>query len=293
MKLATLQRHDQATANAILAAAVLANSANSGLPEDVKRITAYEGEVQSVLAEIRTKLNLESSDATPRTQAKIVDYLSSAIDAVVFETKGIDVALQRIGQLGLLSPKAYDVEQPETFKQRFYSLTMSKKLVRDSIGSADEVQHLMTESARDNFAERDAFSLFLKKMVSNRGEPHWLLIQTTRVGMKQVLQAAWRVFPSEVDLSKAQDPKGVLSAFVELFGLKMKVGNVHAKFIDRVQFPKGNIEISLEHAVGIETFFSWSSRAETKIENISEIGIAYGIDLNAYKVMLRKHGYPV
>ena len=145
MNLASLQRHDQATANAILAAAILANSANSGLPKDVERIASYEGEVRSVVAEIRGKLKLGELDTTPNAQAKIFGFLSTAIDEAVFRTKGIDVALQRVGQLGLLSPKAYDVEQPDGFRQHFYPLTMSKKLVRELIGNADEVQHLMVD----------------------------------------------------------------------------------------------------------------------------------------------------
>jgi hypothetical protein len=289
--LTTLERHDPATANAILAAAVLSTATNPGLADDLQRAASYEGDVRLVLDEVRSKLRVERADESSRTKARIVDFLSSAIDRQVFGPgQKIDATLQRVGQLGLLSPSAYTVQQPESFKQRFYSLTFNKRLVREVINEPDEVQHLMTENALDN-DEKDALSLFLKKAVSNKNEAHWLLIQTVRIGMTQVAQSAWRVFPADVDLSKVEDPKGVLRAFVDVFGLNVRVGGTESKFIDVVQYPTGSIQMGMEQRVGVEAFYSWSSRSHTKLENISEIGIAYGINLQAYRAALQSHGY--
>ena len=130
-------------------------------------------------------------------------------------------------------------------------------------------------------------------MVSNKGEAHWLLIQTYRSGMKQIAQSAWRVFPSEVDMSKVEDAKGVLRAFVDVFGMTIKIGTIEAKFIDSVQVVGSELEVAVQSEVGSESFFSWCGRRDPITKLTTEVGIAYRIDLIAYRAMLRRHGYPV
>jgi hypothetical protein len=80
-------------------------------------------------------------------------------------------------------------------------------------------------------------SLFMKQ-VTSRGvhESRWLLVQTNRIGQQHV-QAAWIIFPSDVDLSMASAPIDALIAFVDGFGCPISVGDKKAIFVDPQQFP--------------------------------------------------------
>lgn len=291
MALTVLERHDKPTASAILAAGVLASTANTGLPQDLTPINKYKGEVELLLAEVRQKLNLQGADQSPDALIQIQGYLSKLIDSSVRNDD--DQALNRVAQLGLLSPGAYRVEQPAAFVSRFYSLGVSKSQVQEAVLHADEVQHLLAEVA--NPGEEDSLSLFLKMVPARRkGKAHWLLVQTVRDGIRQIAQAAWRVFPEDVDLRDATNGLDVMKAFAEAFGRNMRVEDFSGKFLSATSIPatQSELRFAVEESPHAETFISWSHRS-TNMVGKKIVGIMYAIDIPRYRESLRAHGFNV
>ena len=294
MQLESLIRYDRPTANNILAAAALATSASPGLEDDQKFIGSYKEEVEAVISEIRGKLNLRSDDLSAKAKLRINEYFSNAFDSAIFQDESRNDALNRAGDLGRLSPNAYDVELTANFKRVFLSLATNKKNVQSTILSPDEYQHLLNENTLVD--DRDNLSLFIKFMPGHgSNEPHWFLVQTVRRGLKQIAQSAWRIFSSDVDLRGVSSPVEALQAFTSAFGVPIKVGDTESTFVDakNVLHGSGAVPIHIDNRGRDEVFFSFSQRAKTTIPNIGQVGIAYCIDIKKYRIALKAHGFNV
>src|ERR1019366_3011887 len=102
----------------------------------------------------------------------------------------------------------------------FSLLSIKPSHVDDAVKHPDDYQHIMDANASDE--GKGKISIFLKKVTAaKRGNDHWLLVQTHRDGLKQIVQSAWRVFPDVVELSEAEKPIDVLKAFVDVFGIEI------------------------------------------------------------------------
>jgi hypothetical protein len=172
----------------------------------------------------------------------------------------------------------------------FYSLGISASHVEDAVKHPDDHQHLMTEGVPEDVK---TLSLFMKRVISRDDRnSRWLLVQTNRIGLQQHVQAAWIIFPSDVDLSMAAAPIDALRAFVEVFGFPISVGDKKALFVDPQQFPfDASVRIDWtgappEHFVN----FSRTVNADTRL---FEVGLAYCIDIPKYRASLKKHGIRV
>jgi len=293
MPLEVLSRYDEKTASAILAAAALSTSAMPSEKED-DLILEHKDQVIELLAEIRRRLRLRTDDQSPTAKASIDDFISNSIDEVVLTAPTAQAALNRAGQAGRLSPGVYKVEQPSSFTEKFYPLTMKKRLVQDVVNHPDDFQHLLNDVATPS--DRDNLSLFLKQVPArNTGQAHWILVQTVRQDTVQIVQSAWRIFASDVDLSHASEPMHVLKQFAAVFGLPVRVGDQVGTFIESTSFLK-DAEVTVGHAVPrseSELFWSYSFRGLTSNPLISKIGVAYCIDITRYKAALRRHGFVV
>src|SRR5262249_17333445 len=89
--------------------------------------------------------------------------------------------------------------------------------------------------------DSDVFSIFMRQSSSQKHDPNWLLVQATCRGYEQVAQSAFRIYPSDVDLTKAKAPVDVLAAFCEVFGVTVHAGDRAAKFIETMNIPKDPI----------------------------------------------------
>ena len=184
----------------------------------------------------------------------------------------------------------YQVIQPKTFSDLFSTLGISANHVEDAVKHPDDHQHLMTEGLPE---DAKTLSLFMKQVVS-RGDSHnrWLLVQTNRIGLQQHVQAAWIIFPSDVDLSMASAPIDALRAFVDVFGCPISVGDKKAIIVDPQQFPyDASVRIDWtgaprEHFVN----FSQTTNVDTRL---FKVGLAYCIDIPKYRASLKRHGIRV
>ena len=133
--------------------------------------------------------------------------------------KGINKkeVIDTAGKFGRLFPSQYTVDQPSAMKT-FYNLAVRPNHVEDAILNPDTYQHLLMS---DKFPENvDDISLFVKKIVKLRSnDDYFLIVQTHRLGSRQIAQSAWRVYLNDIDASEASVPLDLLKLFVNKFGV--------------------------------------------------------------------------
>jgi hypothetical protein len=287
MSLLALEPYDQATAaNILAAAAFLAGPDPKG--GDRSFVDRYSKQAEAVLAEVRDSLSSRRRGA----RISISSFLSDEMDSLLLAPEQTATALERAGQAGRLVPSIYKVVQPNHFRQQFAPLGIKKSDVETAIKQPTDFQHLMTEEAAED--ARDALSLFMRVMRPSGGGVYWLLVQTHRQGIEQRAISAWRVYDGDVDLNSASTPLEVLRAFVERFGLIIRVGPIASKFIEGVDIPTGedgNVKFSFSgeiprgHAV-----FSSVSHVKLVQPSTTIVGIGYSIDLSEYRNSLISRG---
>jgi hypothetical protein len=110
-----------------------------------------------------------------------------------------------------------------------------------------------------------------------------------------VAQSAWRVFPSDVDLSQATSPLDVLKAFVGVFGEIIRIGNQAGKFIEKETYygDAGSLVSMMIPSLRSANFFASVSHVLTTTPGVTNVGVAYCIDMAKYKSAMREHGFNV
>ncbi|MDX2201316.1 MAG: hypothetical protein NW223_01070 [Hyphomicrobiaceae bacterium] len=289
--LRTLKDFDTVTANGVLAAVALSTSADPGI-EKSTLVEQYRHQANAVANEIRSALQLGSGALTRDDQARFDAFLAREIQKNVFANRDPLDALGKAGQAGRLPSSLYKVRVTQQFEQAFRRHGVKKKLVEEAVHLPDDYQHLLNDDAR----ERDTLSLFMKKILPSGKEPHWLLLQTVRQGIIQVAQSAWRVYPADVDLTRAKQPLDVLRAFANVFGVDVKVADKTARFIESVTFmgdpAKPEQYFYFAHQERLKTFMS-ISHVLTTDPGTFRVGIGYCIDLGKYEASLAKRGFNV
>jgi hypothetical protein len=289
MNLATLQGLDQRTAEGVLAAAALATSPDPGMADPLRQ---YSLQAAELLAEIRHHLRIKPDDTSPRSKYAIDNFLAEALRQSILGPGTNTEALKRVGQSGRLAPALYRVVQPNGFADLFYGLGVKANHVDDAVRRPDDYQHLMTE-ALVGTPEEKTISLFMKRVNSrDQRNRHWLLVQTHRTGTDQIAQAAWRLYPSEIDLSQAATPLDALKAFVNVFGCPIKIGDKKTLFIESDTFPC-DTEVKLSWSEAPPEHFWSISVLRDRAKRVFLVGTAYVINISQYRDMLRAHGVQV
>jgi hypothetical protein len=288
MNLNTLENFDRRTAEGVLAAAALATAPNPGVAGVPALLNKYFDEAQAVLTEIRSRLRISVDDDSASARAAVDNVLSGALEGLIINPQNRANVFGRVGQSGRLSPVFYEVVQTAEFKKTFYALGIRSSHVEDAVRHPDDHQHLMTDGLPEN---AKAHSLFMKRIDSkDQRNSHWLLVQTHRVGLNQIAQSAWRIYPDAVDLSEARQPIDVLRMFAEVFGCPISVGDKKAKFVDPQQFPP-HTQVKIDWTgAPREVFVSFS---QTQDAEAFRIGLAYCIDVARYRASLKRHGIKV
>src|SRR5262249_19317598 len=119
----------------------------------------------------------------------------------------------------------------------------------------------------------------------------WLLVQTHRIGVDQVVNAAWMVYPSDVDIDGAQKPIDVLRAFAEAFGCPIGIGDIKSLFLETKLYPPGK-PVTVDWTGAPPDHFVSITHTTDSVGQF-RIGAAYCIDLHRYRAALRSHGIDV
>ena len=183
---------------------------------------------EQLLAEIRRHLHLDAHDDSPATKTKILEYLTREMSNLILAKADISSIKARLGQRGDLKPSLYRITFPDFFGD-IEKRGIRRSHIEEALRQPNAVEHFLTEKrAGANF---DAISLHLRHYVDKAEQRFTLLIQTIRKGDTLLVNAAWRIYHADVDLSQAYSPLAVLQAFVDVYGFECRVGDSHpAKF---------------------------------------------------------------
>lgn len=244
-------------------------------PSDV-RLLAVE--------EIIKSLNLKGIDQFHELKAKLLAFVGNEIRALALESKDISKARKRLGQKGMLSPKAYQVKFAQEFFKFCIPLGVTKNEVVQSIGSPDMFEHFLPEI--EDCPE--AISLYTK-MFKNGADPYTLMVDSRRVGDELNVHFAARVYHSDVDLLAVNSAMDILQAFTDKYGWEITLGSQKGKLIKNFILNGAKFfQIETMHPVGKKTVYRYSFRRLT--DDRIEFSIAYGVDIDLYAEALRSHG---
>jgi hypothetical protein len=155
----------------------------------------------------------------------------------------------------------------------------------------------------------ESVTISIKSVVNKRVEDSFfLLVISDRKGLIQTPLGVFRVYPSDVDLNSMSQPLDLVRAFVATFGLTFRLGNIVSSFmvnevvkreedgpiLDLFDQAEDELEI-LSAPAGtyyLPLIFHGATRFRgTEGEVLSEIFIAFVIDITKYAATLRKHNF--
>lgn len=289
----TLKTLDTRTAQGILANLTLEMMPDPGVPSKVGRHVDAETR-DRLLHELRIRLRLKRDDNSPKARALLYKALAEEISGLALAGSKIKEVKARVGQQGLLSPRLYRIDFSfPNFRIAAEKCGVTRAQAEDAIRHPDSFEHFKPELL--GFDPERATSLFLKAQ-KDGGEFYQLLVLTKRHDDTLTVINAWRVYPSDVDLSRAETPLDVLRAFVESFGIEFKIGGVEKKLFmyERVAVKdKGeHIEVHFDPKIADGDQVVGQAFFEQK-QGVLEVAVAFEIDYIVYAESLRRHGVRV
>ena len=291
--IAVLERFDQVTAAGILARAALSIDGN---PAGGYRLPDEARIRQAVIEEALRSRGFNPHDRRPEALAELGDILDSEIDSLV-PTVNQTAALERLAERGDLPPDLFEVEVIKNISDfHGYHFPAEQALIEATVRSPDQEQHYGAHPT-----ERDApflISLFAKFFPDRYpGRSFTMLVAGQRVGMKLVVHQAWRIYPTDVDISGAKALVDVLKGFAEIFGVNQEVGSTKGKFILTTDLGgRSDLEGSWQNAEG-ETDkkgrreISVSFFYQQAVKGPLQAALVVAIDLVKYRRYLESHGY--
>jgi hypothetical protein len=282
-----LRNYDPKTASGVLAAAALSGLAGDFefVPQALRR---YADEGRAVIGEVRRQLNIAADDYSAMAKASVDRALATAIQSRFVPGAELNSALSRAGELGRVPPSFYSIDQSWQFTEKFRTLAVRPNHVVRAIKECDDYEHPLTRGVAAQHA--DAVSLFIKEVGAGRSSTrHWLLVQTHRAGLVQVVQSAWHIYSDAIDLQNARRPLDVLRAFALKFGSPIEVDGRKGDLFVEGFTRKKTSHISWGFQASGD-FFASISNIDAVAPNEIVIGIGYCIMLDRYRSYLRDHG---
>jgi hypothetical protein len=248
-----------------------------------------------LIQEIRISLGLKRDDKSREAMSRIYGYLAQQIGNAALAGVDIKEVKSRLGDKGELAPPLYKIEYTDSFKDTSKRRGVEEREIELTLQSPDSVEHLRPELL--GIVAKRATSLYLKQF-NNRSHPfnnYSLLVFCTRVGYVQEVADAWRIYHSDVDLSKAKTPLDVLKALVRKYGFEIQVGERKGAFFwhERVPISPDTqtdfIKIPNEPNVDFAVTFS----PGPVVDNTLEVTYAFAINYRAYDADLVNHGIKI
>jgi hypothetical protein len=268
----TLRNLDTDTASAVLAVAALAfNQYESPVDVEPDRLRGAE----LVLSEIRERLKIRDNDNSPKALRAIDERLSDELDAVLLKDVDISSISNDLGARGALPIGAYNIQEGGEFKT---GVKEKFSFAKSCVLKADDFEHLNDPDANDR-----QMSLFSKHVPgTNKGEPHWILVETMRLGDTISIGKLWRIFPSQVNVETVRRPLELLKAFVNHYGFPLSITgrDEQPKFIDSMRLPRGS---SINALIGSSQQVIQTMIIGHMVDGTTLIRIAYAIDVKRYR----------
>ncbi|HEX3681054.1 MAG TPA: hypothetical protein VHU83_00835 [Bryobacteraceae bacterium] len=267
---------------------------------------------EKLLHELRQKLKLSEDDQSPRAQAEIFDTLSSEISKYALKDSDIRQIKARLGARGDLPPGAYEIDIDPAVRGGLASRGIRPSHIEEAVRAPDALRHLNSQTCEF------LVSLFVKRVGSGK-HAFTLFVVAQRDGYLLRVRDALRVYDADVNREHATEPLAVLRAFLNKYGLPVRMGPKSGllllnevfpfvgtrKDVDDVTFIAGkpwrefNATNQWESDFGrfavagspiLNAVLLWKHSA---MLNVVEIPIAYAFNGDQYDDDLRGHGVPV
>jgi hypothetical protein len=270
---------------------------NPGLKEPQLRSDSDLDVAQDLLQEIRDQLNVSQDDFSIKTQSRIYAFLSEEISKAAFTNVDLSNLKTRLGNKGELHPSQYQISFFDDFVNH-EALGDSKRHIIDAVTQPDNLTHLHAKYAIDEFDPRVTISI--KAVSGKRTEDRFILfVISHREGQTQRVHCAFRAYPSDMDLNNANEPIEIVRAFVNSYGLTLRIGSSVSKFMH-------NETVSIDETISLtdqweildgqkgDSYWTYINGGITRFqassaEKITEVVLAFALDISRYTTTLRKH----
>jgi len=287
MTLPSLQKHSAREIEGILANLTLGLLPDPGIEDTHSDLS--DGQRQQLLDEIRVGLGLKRDDNSPRAMSKIYEYLAHEITRAAFQGVDQQQIKSRLGAEGALAPSLYKIEFTDQF-QRAKKRGINERDVELVVHSPDRLQHVIADEG-----SAVAISLYLREFrnTSRPSNTFSLLVVCRREGSVQKVIDGWRIYHSDVDLSRARGPLDALKSFVSVYGIHFRIGGRPGLFFWREFVPiSPGMQITKMIEMPEKLGASYAVCViPGKVSNGQiEIVLAFAINDTEYDNALRQHG---
>jgi hypothetical protein len=283
------------------AASVLSLAARRFLPqpgEDPAAISADQDAAERVIAELSARGTVRRRQAQAGVDpAAIQEEISREISA--FFLSGIDqqAVRARVGNKGALSPSLYEVSFSQKFENGRNFWGLSKNNVVNAIVRCDQVQHFTCKIEGPNAPTH--VSLF-SQIAPVKRDYYTTLVRCQRVGAVLIVDEAYRVYHSDVDLVGTASAFDLLVRFIEKFGVEAEVSVVNEEGTN-IQPPIHKLlyhEEIFDVDAGESVIFRNPAGSRWKFgpfasDGPMELTLAFYINIEAYAAQLARHGVRV
>jgi hypothetical protein len=299
MSLATLQNKAPKEVLSLLSAVSTTLLPNPNVGEPKQQFEDKTELIDSVIKEIRHRLNIPDNDNSISAQSKIFDFLSKEISNIALSDENIRKVKKRLGSRGELPLNQYKIAFLHTFESA-ESFGEKKSHVIEIIKSPDKFVHTNSRYVLLDNEDKYGFTLITKLVTPKRLQDKFIqMVFSRRQGDTLFIMGALRAYLSEMNLNQLDNPLDILKVFVDTYGLTFRVNNLTSRLIE-------NDVTELEHATPadvkildgqIGNFYlpiliaNQSALAGTvnNSSRLTELLLCFVIDLTKYFVTLKKH----
>lgn len=255
--------------------------------------------IDSVVNEIKHRLNLPAGELSRDSQTKIFDFLSKEISNIALSDTNISKVKERLGDKGELSLEQYKIEFFYQF-EGFEILGQKKSNVIDVVRNPDKYTHLKSGYFKGT---KMGFTLSTKLITPKKEQDKFFqIVFSIRDGMTLHISGAIRAYVSDLDLRQVNTPLDIIKAFVNVYGLTFQLGNLREKFAQNeiIEIEMDEDDFMLTRHMKILDgqkgdfylpvgFYFDSDLIGTNGKKLHKIVLAFAINLNKYIETLRKH----
>jgi hypothetical protein len=275
MSVNLLKNFDAAVAAGILARAVLALGSSNQNPESAYLVPNEEN--------IRLSLYEEAARATGASgtmeDPRILDWLEELMD-VYSDPVDPSKLYIRLSEEGSLPSDLYEITFSNVFDSRMEALPGDRDLANEVIRHPD----MSVDYGINDFPKPSMTAMF-GKWVGNPSEKGYCLFIAICQKQEAVLQVyyVWRVFPSCVNLSGAENLVTIYNRFAHKYGFEFIIDTFRGKFLYFLRIPNVRWEL-----VYPRQFFAVDAgKADA---SFVDVAFASAINMKKYSRDLRRAG---
>jgi hypothetical protein len=277
---------ERASARALVGrslAALVAAQANwagiNQLPRDERQT------IESWAAKARVDLNR----LTAKARSRLLDVANNALMSVALGSTSPKVD-DKLGDLGLLSPRAYEVEITERLRSDLADHALSKGEIVETVHNPDAHQHL--SPPMDFQLNAELISLFVRvlnrtKITQESAPPVWSFVLGNRKGRKVIVRDAYRIQAAKL-VVQGETPLDLFKAFCELYGCELTLNQKPiGKFLVYARvMGTGTVQAHRppNHKVQLSII------TQNNVDGSIEFAVGYAIDLTEYRSSLSPPG---